>query len=213
MRSREARSSAGPHFAAVLVANGAASSIEDAFDALARQRARRDTCPRPASTPASFLGRREASGAVTVPGPPALARRWSRPNSTAVLGELRAAGLSGMECYYGRYSPEERARHSWRWPRRHDLVRDRRLGLSRQLQAGPLRRHGNGRPRVPDAALAELVGPKAGRRLKRARRRVSLTAIASRGLRHGSSPPMWTPGRRTAGCSSPTAEARPSSPA
>jgi len=38
-----------------------------------------------------------------------------------VLEELSAAGLGGTECYYGRYSPEERARLA-ETARRHHLV-------------------------------------------------------------------------------------------
>ena len=95
-----------PHFASVLVANGAASSIQDAFDRyLAKGRpgyvrkARIDA--------AVALDRAAGSKAVAVLAHP-LSLGVEPDELERIIGELVAKGLGGIECYYGRYSPTER---------------------------------------------------------------------------------------------------------
>jgi predicted metal-dependent phosphoesterase TrpH len=96
-----------PHFAAVLMANGAATSVQDAFERLLGK-GTPGYVPKARIDAASFLASAVGSGAVA-----ALAHPHSLgldpPELDRLLGELSAAGLSGIECYYGRYSLEERA--------------------------------------------------------------------------------------------------------
>ncbi len=142
-----------PHFAAVLVANGAATSIEDAFTRLLAKGAP-GYVPKARIEPASLLGEATGSGAVTV-----LAHPFSLGVDSsaleAVLGELHSAGLSGLECYYARYSPDERA-FLVAMARRLDLVAtggsDFHGTFKPDLHIGT----GTGDLDVPDQALREL---------------------------------------------------------
>lgn len=95
-----------PHFARVLVEHGAAATVEDAFDRWLGE-------GRPAYVPKARLDAPQvaalarASGGVAV-----LAHPFSlglAPGALeAVVAELAAAGLSGLEATYGAYRPEER---------------------------------------------------------------------------------------------------------
>ena len=97
-----------PHFGSVLVANGAATSIDDAFERLLGK-GTPGYVPKARIEAATAIKAARGSGAVAV-----LAHPLSLGLEPAALGsavsELSEAGLSGVECYYGRYSPEERAR-------------------------------------------------------------------------------------------------------
>jgi len=146
-----------PHFAAVLVANGAAVSIQDAFDRFLSKgsagyvaKARTDV--------ATFISAARASGAVAVLAHP-LTLGLEPPGLDRVLLELSAAGLGGMECYYGRYSAEERAGLA-EMARRHDLVAtggsDFHGTFKPDLRVGT----GTGDLAVPDKALGELLARK-----------------------------------------------------
>ena len=107
---------------------------------------------------ASFIAAARRSGAVAV-----LAHPLSlglEPSALArVLRELSSAGLGGMECYYGRYSPEERARLT-EMAKRHDLVAtggsDFHGTFKPDLRVGT----GTGDLDVPDRALDELAARK-----------------------------------------------------
>ena len=96
-----------PHFAAVLVRNGAASSIQEAFDRfLAKGRPGYVSKARVGA--AEIVATAAASGAVAVLAHPlSLGLTVAELESTVV--ELTGAGLSGMECIYGRYDDETRA--------------------------------------------------------------------------------------------------------
>jgi 3',5'-nucleoside bisphosphate phosphatase len=96
-----------PHAAALLVRAGRATSIQDAFDKwLAKGKP--GYVEKERLTPARALDLARASGAV-----PVLAHPLSLGLEGDALGraveELRDLGLQGLECIYGRYSPEERA--------------------------------------------------------------------------------------------------------
>jgi hypothetical protein len=156
----EVRAAAGtsvvgrPHFAAVLVANGAAASVQDAFDRLLAKGAPAYV-PKARIASASFIAVARRSGALAVLAHP-LSLGLDPPGLEAAVAELAEEGLAGMECYYGRYSPEERA----------GLVdMARRLGL---VATGGSDFHGHFKPdlflgvgtgdlEVPDSALAELT--------------------------------------------------------
>ncbi len=95
-----------PHFAAVLVEKGFASSIQDAFDRyLAKGRPAYVTKARLEASRVVALAR--ASGGVAV---------LAHPLSMGILGseleaavrELAEAGLVGLEAVYSRYSPDQR---------------------------------------------------------------------------------------------------------
>ncbi|MGD0944706.1 MAG: PHP domain-containing protein [Acidimicrobiales bacterium] len=146
-----------PHFAAVLVANGAATSIEDAFDRLLAKGAP-GYVPKARIDAASFIAVAKASGAVAVLAHP-LSLGVQTPELEGVLGELAAAGLGGMECYYGRYSPEERA-GLVQMARRHDLVATGGSDFHGSFKPDIFIGTGTGDLFVPDEALTQLQARK-----------------------------------------------------
>lgn len=147
-----------PHFAALLVANGAASSVDDAFVRILAKGAP-GYVPKARIDVGSFIAAAMRSGAVT-----ALAHPFSLgldpPALELVVAELADAGLAGMECYYGRYKPEERA-GLVAMAERHGLVTtggsDFHGSFKPDLRVGT----GTGDLRVPDAALAGLLARRA----------------------------------------------------
>jgi predicted metal-dependent phosphoesterase TrpH len=142
-----------PHFASVLVANGAAANTQDAFDRLLAKGAP-GYVPKARIDAATFIATAKGSGAVAVLAHP-LSLGLGASGLDRVLEELSAAGLGGTECDYGRYSPEERARLA-ETARRHHLVAtggsDFHGSFKPDLSIGT----GTGDLDVPDAALAEL---------------------------------------------------------
>lgn len=96
-----------PHIAAVLVAEGHAESIADAFDRfLARGRPAYVERTRLDAATAIDLARRSA--AVPVLAHPHTIGVAAQDYETA-FRELAAAGLAGIECHYAEYSPDLRA--------------------------------------------------------------------------------------------------------
>jgi predicted metal-dependent phosphoesterase TrpH len=95
-----------PHFAAVLVRLGAVESYQDAFDRLLAKGG-------PAYFPKAFIDApttieaARGSGALAVLAHP-LSLALEPAELERQVAELAEAGLAGMECWYGRYSPEER---------------------------------------------------------------------------------------------------------
>ncbi len=95
-----------PHFAAVLVRLGAVESYQDAFDRLLAKGG-------PAYFPKAFIdapttiAAARGSGALAVLAHP-LSLGLEPAELERQVAELAEAGLAGMECWYGRYSPEER---------------------------------------------------------------------------------------------------------
>jgi len=110
----EVRAAAGssvigrPHFASVLVANGAATDIQDAFERWLTKGAP-GYVPKARVEAASFLAAAKGSRAICALAHP-LSLGLEPAELDRVLGELAQAGLVAVECYYGRYSPAERAR-------------------------------------------------------------------------------------------------------
>jgi predicted metal-dependent phosphoesterase TrpH len=108
-----------PHFAAVLVRNGAAESIDDAFARYLAKGA-------PAYVPKARLevGRvvelAEASGALAVLAHP-LSLGLDFDELDATIAAYARAGLAGLECYYGRYDVATRSLLA-NLARRHGLV-------------------------------------------------------------------------------------------
>ena len=157
----EVRAAAGssvvgrPHFAAVLVANGAAASVQDAFDRLLAKGA-------PGYVPKARIDFRElhrrargVRGRVAVLAHP-LSLGLDPPGLEAAVAELAEEGLAGMECYYGRYSPEERA-GLVDMARRLDLVATGGSDFHGHFKPDLFLGVGTGDLEVPDSALAELT--------------------------------------------------------
>ena len=96
-----------PHAAALLVRDGRASSIQDAFDRwLAKGRP--GYVEKERLRPRAAMELAAASGALPVLAHPH-SLELEAPSLRRTLEELRDLGLVGMECVYGRYSPEDRA--------------------------------------------------------------------------------------------------------
>jgi predicted metal-dependent phosphoesterase TrpH len=148
-----------PHVAAVLVRKGVVGSIQDAFDELLAK-------GRPAYVSKARLGPLDVarlargSGAAAVLAHP-LSLGLAEGELASAVAELAEGGFAGLEAYYGRYTPEERAR----------LVS---LATASGLVAtGGSDYHGTYKPdlsvgvgqgdlEVPDRALEELAARKAG---------------------------------------------------
>lgn len=148
-----------PHFAGVLVRNGAAESIQDAFDRYLGFGAP-GYVNKARLSPKDALATINAAGAAGVIAHPYSLGMAPSELESYVAG-LADEGLAGVESYYGRYTPEMRA----------DLVRmARRRGL---VPTGGSDYHGSYKPdievgvgtgdlAVPDEVLDELearLGP------------------------------------------------------
>ncbi len=96
-----------PHFASVLVANGAAESIQDAFDRLLGRGAP-GYVPKARIDASTAIRAVKGSGAVAVLAHP-MSLGLDMAGLDRAVEELSSVGLVGLECYYGRYSPNERA--------------------------------------------------------------------------------------------------------
>jgi predicted metal-dependent phosphoesterase TrpH len=142
-----------PHFAAVLVANGAAENLEDAFARLLAKGAP-GYVPKARIDAPSYIAVAKASGAVTVLAHP-LSLGVGATELDCVLEELAAAGLTGLECYYARYSAEERADLA-AVARRHDLVATGGSDFHGSFKPDLFIGTGTGDLDVPDDALVEL---------------------------------------------------------
>jgi predicted metal-dependent phosphoesterase TrpH len=147
-----------PHIARVLMESGHVGSIQEAFDVWLGK-------GRPAYFERDRLGPEEAielthrsGGVCAIAHPGSLGLADDALDS--FVGELAAAGLDGIECEYGAYSPEERAPFH-ELARRHELAPtggsdyhgDNKPGLSVGVGRGDLR--------VPDAFLSGLESRRA----------------------------------------------------
>ena len=95
-----------PHVAGVLLRKGVVTSVQEAFDLwLARGRPAYVEKERLAVTEALRLAR--SSGGLAVLAHP-LSLELDPAELERLVGELAAAGLSGIEAVYGRYTPEDR---------------------------------------------------------------------------------------------------------
>ena len=152
----EAGSEAGvgrPHFARVLVASGAVSSVQEAFDRLLGNGA-------PAYVPKARIEAPRvaelatASGGVAVLAHP-LSLGLAPDELDTTVADLATAGFEGLEAVYSRYTPDER-RTLGALARRHGLVAtggsDHHGTFKPDLTVGT----GAGDLRVPDSVLDEL---------------------------------------------------------
>lgn len=95
-----------PHFAAVLVRNGAAASIQDAFDRYLGKGTPGYVSKARVHAP-EILATAKASGAVPVLAHP-LSLGLEGDALAAAVAELAGAGLAGLECIYATYGAETR---------------------------------------------------------------------------------------------------------
>jgi len=153
----EAGSEAGvgrPHFAAALVKSGAVGSVDEAFDRyLANGRPAYVSKARLTAADVIDLARR-SGGVSVVAHPLSWGLEWAELGE-AVAG-LAAAGLVGLECTYGHYSPDDRTRLA-NLARRLGLVAtggsDYHGAVKPDLSVGT----GTGDLRVPDRVLDQLA--------------------------------------------------------
>ncbi|MDR1573452.1 MAG: PHP domain-containing protein [Clostridiales Family XIII bacterium] len=96
-----------PHFARALVEAGYASDFRDAFAKYLSTPAFY-AIERPKPTPKVGIDAIRAAGGVAVLAHPTVLR-LTEPELDALLAELSADGLRGMECYYSSHSPEQTA--------------------------------------------------------------------------------------------------------
>ena len=95
-----------PHVAGVLLRKGYVSSVQEAFDVWLAN-GRPAYLERDRLLPAEAIALAHASGAVTVLAHPT-SLGFEGPALERFVAGLAADGLDGMECEYGRYTPELR---------------------------------------------------------------------------------------------------------
>jgi len=96
-----------PHVAGVLLRKGYVTSIQEAFDRWLAN-GRPAYLDRERLLPAEAIALAHASGAVAVLAHPT-SLGYDEPELEVFVAGLAADGLDGMECEYGRYSPELRS--------------------------------------------------------------------------------------------------------
>jgi len=160
MQEEAGGSGAGrPHAAAVLVRKGVVGSVGEAFERWLGD-GRPGYVERTRLEPAEALRLVGESGGVASVAHP-LSMKMTGADLEATMSELAGLGLVGMECIYGRYSPEEREGLA---------AIARRLGL---VVTGGSDHHGTYKPdlrvgvgrgdlEVPDETLDELAARRPG---------------------------------------------------
>ena len=154
MQQEAGGSGAGrPHAAAVLVRKGVVGSVKEAFERWLAP-GRPGYVERTKLEPADAIVLARQSGSVASVAHP-LSLNLDGDDLEGAMRELSELGLAGMECVYGRYSPEEREGLA-DIARRCDLVvtggSDHHGSYKPDLQVGM----GRGDLDVPDRALKEL---------------------------------------------------------
>lgn len=96
-----------PHVAGVLLRKGYVASIQEAFDRWLAD-GRPAYLDRERLMPAEAIALAHASGAVAVLAHPT-SLDYDESDLEVFVAALAADGLDGMECEYGRYSPELRS--------------------------------------------------------------------------------------------------------
>lgn len=148
-----------PHAAAVLVRKGVVGSVKEAFERWLAA-GRPGYVERTRLEPGDAIVLARQSGGVTSVAHP-LSLSLDDDELGAAMRELAELGLTGMECVYGRYSPEERERLA-DIARRCDLVvtggSDHHGTYKPDLRVGV----GRGDLDVPDGAVKELEDRRPG---------------------------------------------------
>lgn len=148
-----------PHVAAVLVRHGYAESIPDAFDRWLGTGAPAYV-PKARLDPGALTAAARQAGGVTVLAHP-LTLGLDPEALDRAVSELAAAGLSGIEAYYARYTPETR-RELVALAERHDLVATGGTDYHGLVKAGLSVGTGEGDLAVPDTVLESLAARRAG---------------------------------------------------
>jgi 3',5'-nucleoside bisphosphate phosphatase len=142
-----------PHIARVLMEAGYVGSIQEAFDAWLGK-GQPAYFERDRLGPEDAIDLTHASGGVCAIAHPG-SLELTDGALDAFVGELAGAGLDGLECEYGAYTPEERAPFH-ELARRHGLARSGGSDYHGDNKPGLFVGVGRGDLRVPDAYLAEL---------------------------------------------------------
>jgi 3',5'-nucleoside bisphosphate phosphatase len=142
------------HFAELLVAKGAAESIPDAFDRWLAQD-RPAFIPKARVPPIQISRAAREVGAVCVLAHP-LALNLSAHELDLAVGELAAAGFSGIEAHYASYRPEQR-RVLAKLASQHDLVATGGSDYHGTVKPGLSVGTGRGDLKVPDEVLESLA--------------------------------------------------------
>jgi 3',5'-nucleoside bisphosphate phosphatase len=108
-----------PHFASVMVEVGAVGSTDEAFERYLVH-GRPGFIPKARLTGADVARLARASGGVAVLAHP-FSWGLQGPDLASAVGDQAAAGIGGIECTYGRYSPRQRQQLG-NLARRFDLV-------------------------------------------------------------------------------------------
>jgi predicted metal-dependent phosphoesterase TrpH len=148
-----------PHFASVMVKIGAVGSTDEAFERYLVN-GRPGYIPKSRLTGADVARLARASGGVAVLAHP-FSWGLSGPDLARAVGDQAAAGIGGIECTYGRYSPRQRQQLG-NLARRFDLVAtggsDYHGTNKPDLAVGT----GTGDLKVPDRVLAHLESRRPG---------------------------------------------------
>lgn len=143
-----------PHFAAILVRKGVVVDIPTAFtDYLGNQAPA--YVPRLRLEPEEAIGLARASGAVPVLSHPHTLGHTSADEFAATYRRLTAAGLVGIDAYYGDYTPEQRDDLAG-IARSFDLIPSGGSDYHGSYKEGLELGTGRGDLEVPDSALEEL---------------------------------------------------------
>ncbi len=142
-----------PHVAALLVRHGLAESVPDAFERWLGE-GRPAYVPKARVSPAEIAAAARGSGGVAVLAHP-LTLGLDLPGLDDVAAELVGAGFAGMEAYYARYTPEQRAALVT-VARRSGLVPTGGSDYHGTMKADLWVGKGEGDLCVPDEALTEL---------------------------------------------------------
>ncbi|MHB1989016.1 MAG: PHP domain-containing protein [Acidimicrobiales bacterium] len=143
-----------PHFAAALVAKGVVATLQEAFDGLLGKKSAAYV-PKASFPVTETIKAAHGSGALAVLAHP-LSLGLEPGEFDRTVGELASAGLTGMECWYGRYSPEERS-GLLEIARRHRLVATGGSDYHGTFKVNLAVGSGEGDLEVPDCVLDELT--------------------------------------------------------
>ena len=143
-----------PHFAALLVSKGVATSIPDAFERYLAH-GRPGFVPKARVSPAEIARLATASGAVCVLAHP-FTLDLPPDELDRAVGELADAGFSGLEAHYANYRPQQRHALA-ELAARHDLVATGGSDYHGTVKPGLAVGTGRGDLKVPDEVLERLA--------------------------------------------------------
>lgn len=143
-----------PHIAALMVELGYVESIREAFDEYLAN-GRPAYVDRARLTPEDAIRLADASGAATVLAHPHTLGLDNAAEYREAFERLASAGLTGVECWYGEYSPAFR-KSMVQMTRSHDLVPSGGSDFHGSYKPGLSLGTGRGDLAVPDHVVAEL---------------------------------------------------------